>query len=125
MSYIPPGAKWYLAEIVQEFKISGEADNVLHTNLVLVRADSPEEAFHNAEMLGREGDAEYKNPEGRTVIARYRGLHDLNVIHGDLEHGTELIYDKRIGVSEDDLQRYLSCKEDLGVFKATDGLDGR
>jgi hypothetical protein len=43
MGYIPPGAEWYLAEIVEEFRIAGESENIVHTNLVLVRADSPDE----------------------------------------------------------------------------------
>jgi len=45
MSHIPPDAKWYLAEIVEEFRIESEPDNIVHTNMVLVRADSPEEAY--------------------------------------------------------------------------------
>jgi hypothetical protein len=36
-----PDAEWYLAEIVEEFRIAGETQNIVHTNLVLVRADSP------------------------------------------------------------------------------------
>jgi hypothetical protein len=45
MSYIPPDARWYLVEIVEEFRIESEPDNIVHTNMVLVRADSPEEAY--------------------------------------------------------------------------------
>lgn len=123
MSYIPPNAKWYLAEIVLEFRISGEKDNLVHTNLVLVRANSPEEAYQGAEQLGLDGNAQYINPEGKIVNVLYRGLHDLNVIHGDLEHGTELIYDERIGLTEDDLRNYVSSKADLGVFRPIGGLD--
>jgi hypothetical protein len=42
------------------------------------------------------------------------------VIDGELEHGTELIYDKRTGMSESDLALWISAKEDLGVFVPRD-----
>ncbi len=120
MAYIPPGAKWYLAEIVEEFRIQSEPENIVHTNIVLVRADSAEEAYQRAIALGKEGEMIYTNPEGRTVHVYFRGLRDLNVIHGELEHGTELIYEKRTGISELDLAQWLSSKEDLGVFRPRD-----
>jgi Domain of unknown function (DUF4288) len=116
MGYIPPGAEWYLAEIVEEFRIAGESENIVHTNLVLVRADSPDEAFERAEQLGRELNMEYTNPEGKTVTVRYRGLRDLNVIHDKLEHGAELIYQKDVGMTEEELEKWVSSKEELGVF---------
>lgn len=120
MAHIPADSKWYLAEIVEEFQIDGESDNIVHTNVVLVRADSPEEAYDRATALGREIEMTYTNPENKTVRAIYRGLRDLNVIFGELEHGTELIYSKQTGVSEADLARWISRKEDLGVFRPRD-----
>ncbi len=120
MGYIPPDAKWYLAEIVEEITIEGEGDRIVHTNTVLVRADSPEEAYDRAIDLGRAGEVTYENPDGKQVRVSYRGLRDLNVIDGELEHGTELIYDKRVGMSEADLARWVSSKDDLGVFKPRD-----
>jgi hypothetical protein len=41
MAYIPKDAKWYIAELVMEFQIEGESRNVVHVNIVLIRADSP------------------------------------------------------------------------------------
>jgi hypothetical protein len=120
MAYIPSDAKWYLAEIVEEIRIESEPENTVHTNTVLVRADSPEEAYQSALALGKEGEITYTNPDGKTVNVYFRGLRDLNVIHGELEHGTELIYDKQTGMSEPDLARWVSAKEDLGVFSPRD-----
>ena len=120
MAYIPPDARWYLAEIVEEIRIESEPENVVHTNIVLVRADSPEEAYQRALALGKEGEMTYTNPDGKTVQVYFRGLRDLNVIHGELEHGTELIYEKRTGMSESDFARWVPAKEDLGVFRPRD-----
>jgi hypothetical protein len=120
MSYIPPDAKWYLAEIVEEFRIESEPDNIVHTNMVLARADSPEEAYQSALALGKESEMTYTNPDGKAVQVYFRGLRDLNVIHDQLEHGAELIYSKRTGMSESDLAHWVSTKEDLGVFVQRD-----
>lgn len=120
MAYIPSDAKWYLAEIVEEIRIESESENIVHTNIVLVRADSPEEAYQNALALGKECEMTYTNPEGKTVQVYFRGLRDLNVIYDELEHGAELIYEKQTGISESDLARWVSAKEDLGIFRARD-----
>ena len=120
MSYIPPDARWYLADIVEEFRIESEPENIVHTNTILVRADSPEEAYQSALALGKEGEIAYTNPDGKNVQVYFRGLRDLNVIHGELEHGAELIYEKRTGMSESDLARWVSAKDDLGAFVPRD-----
>ena len=117
MAYIPADAKWYVAEIVEEYTIEGEPNNVVHTNLVLIRANSPEEAYDRAMLLGKEGEVIYENPEGKKVTLRFRGLRDLNVVHGELQHGTELIYEERIGMSQPEIDKLISRREDLGVFR--------
>ena len=40
----------------KEITVEGESRNVVHTNLLLVRADSPEEAYEKALELGAEGE---------------------------------------------------------------------
>ena len=52
MGYIPEDAKWYLADLVEEITVEGDPRNVVHTNMTLVRADSPEEAYQKAVQLG-------------------------------------------------------------------------
>jgi hypothetical protein len=117
MAFIPPGSKWYLAEIVLEIQIEGEGENIVHVNLVLVRADSPEEAYQRALAKGDSSSIEYENPEGRHITVTFRGLRDLNVIHGDLEDGPELIYERSVGVPESELNGWISTKDELGVFQ--------
>jgi|SRR5579862_2374913 len=117
MAYIPESAKWYLAEIVQQITVEGDPRNVVHTNLVLVRADSPEEAYEKAMELGTAGNQSYENPGGYRVTFRFRGLRDLNVIHDELEHGAELIYDEKTDMDEPAIQKWVSPKEELGVFR--------
>lgn len=117
MGYIPKDAKWYVAELVMEFQIEGDSRNVVHVNIILIRADSPEEAFEKAEQLGREAEDTYKNPDNRTVTVTYHGMRDLNVIHDELEHGAELMYEEKIGICEDKLQAMLTPKSELAIFR--------
>ena len=124
MGYIPPNAKWYLADIVQEITVDGDPRNVVHTNAVLVRADSPEEAYEKAMELGTDGDLSYENPDGKLVTFRFRGLRDLNVIHDELEHGTELTYSEDIGVDESKIQKWVTTKEELGIFRPIEEPSG-
>ena len=73
MAYIPRNAQWYVAEIVEEIQVEGDDRNVVHCNLVLIDASSPEDAYTRAQELGKLGENTYNNPEGRVVVARFRG----------------------------------------------------
>jgi hypothetical protein len=117
MAYIPEDAKWYIAELVMECQIEEELRNVVHVNIVLVRADSPQEAFEKAEQLGKESEDSYINEKNQQATWCYRGLRALNVIHDDLEHGAELMFEEKIGVSEHEVQDMLRHKSQLNVFR--------
>jgi hypothetical protein len=124
MAFIPEGAKWYLAELVQELRVAGDSRNVIWRNLTLVRADSPEHAYQEALRLGRDGDTEYDNPQGNRVEVRFRGISSLDVIHDELENGAELLFTSEIAVSEERLAQILQPKDSLNVFRPVRRLDG-
>lgn len=124
MAYIPRNAEWYIAEIVEELKVEGDARNVVHCNLVLIKASSPEDAYTRAEELGKLGESTYNNPEGRMVIARFRGLKELDVVHDPLEHGTELRYSEDVSVPEQRIVGLLKKKEQLNVFREVESTKG-
>lgn len=116
MGYIPDDARWYLADIILEHSIEDEPRSVVHINTVLVRAGSPERAYARALKLGQEREHEYQNTDGKKVETKFRGLCDLTVIHDKLRSGAELIYQERIGLSEDEVAKLVSLKAELGVF---------
>ena len=123
MGHIPEDAKWYIADLVEELTIEDEAENIVHINTTLIRADSPEEAYERAVTLGRQGEDTYKNPFGKQVKVTFRGLRDLNVVYGKLEHGTELFFDQKDGVSETDFAQLLTEKHNLNVFRPIESDD--
>jgi|HubBroStandDraft_6_1064221.scaffolds.fasta_scaffold246812_3 hypothetical protein len=125
MGWIPPGARWYLADIVEVITVEGETGNVVHTNTVLIEADSPEKACRRAIERGKEYEHTYTEPDGKRVITTFHGLRDLNVIHGEPVHGTELIYSRRDDLTPEELEKWISTKEELGVFAPIEPPGGR
>ena len=116
MGYIPEEAKWYLADVLVEMRIEGEPRSLIHINTLLVRADSPEEAHQKAWALGQQEEHSYDNTDGKRVTGVFRGLGEMNVIHDELEHGAELIYRERVGLSEEQICALVKPKAQLGVF---------
>jgi hypothetical protein len=117
MSYIPKNAKWYLADIMLEIQVQDEDTNIVHVNLTLIRANSPEEAYHLAIQVGKQSEIIYQNTDGKTVTMTFRGLRDLNVIHENLEHGSEIIFEELVDQSEEHISRLVRSKQDLAVFR--------
>lgn len=116
MGFIPKDARWYLADVVLEHRIDGDAENVVHINTHLVEAGSPDEAYEKALALGRGGEHEYENTDGHRIRVLFRGLRGLNVIHEPLEDGAELMYKEDVGVPEEQLRGWITPREQLGVF---------
>ena len=116
MGHIPAGTEWYLADLLMEITVHGAKSNVIHRNLTLIRADSPEEAYQKAEKTGKESETSYKNPKGRLVEVRFRGIAKLDAVYEPLEDGAELAFEETIGVSEQEIQRMIPAREKLDVF---------
>lgn len=124
MAFIPKDAKWYLTGIVEQITVEDDPRHVVHVNTILIRADSPEEAYQEAMRLGANANLSYPNPEGKTVTMNFLGLHDLNVIHDELEHGAELSYREFKTTDEATIREWVSAKEDLGVFARMRPMQG-
>jgi hypothetical protein len=97
--------------------MSGEHENIVHNNLILIRASSAEEAYEKAMARGHEMEDTYQSPEGETVTVLFRGLSDINLIQDELEDGAEIAYEEIPDISEEEIQEMLQPKEDLGIFQ--------
>jgi RimJ/RimL family protein N-acetyltransferase len=117
MGYIPADAKWYLADVVMAIRVGDAEQYVVHVNIHLVRADSPDEAHQKALALGREGEMTYANPAGEMVRFEFLGLRDLNVIHGELEDGVEITYNHYDALTRAEAEALVYAPAALGVFE--------
>lgn len=117
MAHIPDDTKWFIAQLVEEFRVGGSKRNAVHINYVLIEASRPGEAYQKAIKLGRQANNEYENSEGKKVIHRFVGLRDLDVIYFPIEHGCEIMFEERLGVGPAALRRLIRKKADLEAFR--------
>ena len=125
MAYIPEDAEWFLADLVEEIRVQGYKRNIVHINYVLVRAKTPEEAYREAMKLGKRANQRYENPEGRMVTHRFLGLHNLDAIFEPLEHGCEIMFVERLGLSSAGTRKLVRSKRRLEAFLPIRGRKGR
>jgi uncharacterized protein DUF4288 len=121
MPYIPPNRHWYIAELVMQFDIAGEADTLVHVDVKLISADSPDQAFAKAEQMGRDGEVAYQNTDHKHVLIKFRGLRDLFLIYDELGDGAELLYEERPAIRENEIAAMIKQKSALAVFRKDSG----
>jgi hypothetical protein len=88
----------------------------LHPSFEQRDIQSPEEAHQKAWALGQQEEHSCDDTDGRRLTGVFRGLGEMNVIHDELEHGAELIYRERVGLSEEQICALVKPKAQLGVF---------
>lgn len=117
--------EWYLAELVVKITVADDPRNVVHQNLVLIRADSAEEAYEKAIQLGKKEEISYKNPEGKDVHFRFEGVSDLvDIWSGELEDGAELDFRPTVAMPEEKIRSIVKPRECLRAFLPSRRADG-
>lgn len=109
-------SEWYLAELVMKITVAGDPRNVVHQNLVLVRASSSDEAYEKALQFGKNGEVSYDNPAGKAVQIRFEGISDLTEIYEDLEDGAELGFRYKVDMSEEQIRSLVLPRDCLPAF---------
>lgn len=118
MGHVPEDAEWYTAELVMEIVVHGARCNVVHRNLVLINAHSPDEAYSKALQNGQNSETQYMNLKDQFVEIRFRGIAQLDVVYEPLADGAELCFEERLEVPESEIQGVVLPKEKLKVFTA-------
>jgi hypothetical protein len=125
MAFVPDNAEWFLAEIVQEIRVTGCKRNIVQLNFVIIHASSPEAAYDRAHKFGKKGNMSYTNEKGKRVSIRFRGLRNLDVIYDPLEDGCEIMFDEKLGVTEAGIKKLVRPKKNMEVFLPIRGRPGR
>ncbi len=125
MAYVPDDAQWFLAQIIEEIRVEGSKRNIIHINHVLVEASCPEVAYMRALEIGEQSETEYENPFGKNVTIKFRGLRNLDVIHFPLEHGSEIMFVEKLGMSEAGVKKLVRSKDQLEAFRPIRKRRGR
>ena len=104
--------------------VSGDPRTVVHQDLTLILARTPQEAYEKALKLGKEGEAAYKNPGGDAVNIFFEGISDLTEICEELEDGSELAYRETVGMPEEEIRALIRPRDSLPAFLAPGRTDG-
>ena len=108
--------EWFLAELVMKITVADDPRNVVHQNLVLIRASSADEAYEKAIRFGKNGETSYDNPAGKPVQISFEGVSDLIDIIDDLEDGAELDFHYTVDMPEERIQSLVLPRERLRAF---------
>jgi hypothetical protein len=125
MAYIPKDVEWFLAQLVEEFRVQGSKRNIVHINYVLIRARTAEQAYRESMKLGKQSNQTYKNPHGKVVTHRFLGLRNLDAIFDSLDHGSEIMFVERLGMSAAGTRKLVRSKRELEAFLPVRGRKGR
>lgn len=111
-AYIPIGTEYYFAEIVESILINGMTSGQIVT--MLVKADSPSEAFNKTNKFTRKINITKKSG----AIREFIGIRDISPIHDTLEHGSEIAFDELHGLSQKEIDALKVEKEHLSIFRS-------
>jgi Domain of unknown function (DUF4288) len=83
--------KWYVAELIVECRVGRERANLWDRQIVVLRAETSEEAYDVAVKLGKKQNSVYLNAEGKKVHWRFKGLGNLDQLTSKaIRSGTEI-----------------------------------
>jgi hypothetical protein len=107
---------WYIGELVMEITVSGATSNVVHRNMVLIKAIDSQEAYEKAMQMGLKAETSYQNPEDQLVRITFRGISKLDAMYEEIEDGSELTFEEQIGLSANEIEQLITPKERLRAF---------
>lgn len=110
--------KWYISHEILSFESSKQNEAVdcltIWENLILIKANDPEEAYQKAVEHGRLQE-ESVEIDGTDGYCRFLGLKNLFLIYDQLQDGTELEwYQREVSVSQ--IGNLIKSKERLHAF---------
>src|SRR5688572_23455006 len=117
--------KWYVAEVVVEITVAREKQNVVHFNLVLLRAENREKAYQKALRLSKAYQTSYLNPAGRLVRHYFRGIASLEeYMDFTPTDGSEITFREVVGLTQSQIKAVVKPKRELGIFLKQRGSVG-
>lgn len=109
---------WYLSREIVYFEFADQTNQdeyQVWENLILINAQSPEEAYQKALKHGfdSEGDVTIDGQKGRS---KFKGLKTLVPVYEDIEDGAEIEWIEYV-VEKDELESLVKLKENLPAFQ--------
>ena len=89
-------ARWYVAKLIEEIAIEDDPLKVIHRTVTVLYANSEQEAYEKALVLGKEREITYRNTAAKLVRTTFWGLGELNVIHDNPDHGVDFFKEEPV-----------------------------
>jgi hypothetical protein len=96
--------------------VADDPRNVVHQNLVLIRADSADEAYEKAIQFGKKEEISYDNPAGKAVHFHFEGVSYLVDIIDGLEDGAELDFHYTVAMPNENIRSLVPPRDRLRAF---------
>jgi hypothetical protein len=109
---------WYLSREIICFEFADQTDQdeyQIWENLILINAQSPEEAYQKALKHGFDSEEEV-TIDGRKGRSKFKGLKTLIAVYEDIEDGAEIEWLECV-VEKDELESLVKPKENLPAFR--------
>lgn len=89
-------ARWYIAKLIEEIAVEDDPLKVIHRTVTVIYANSEQEAYERAILLGKEREIIYRNPGDKLVRTIFWGLGELNVVSESPDHGFDFFDEERV-----------------------------
>jgi hypothetical protein len=116
--------KWYVSHEILFLEIENdptEDEIEVWENLILIKAESPEEAYQKAMKHGVDSEDDV-GVNGRKGRLKFKGLKDLVLIYDDLEDGAEIEWHQS-KVRRTEFDGMLKPKMDMHAFNPAEKMD--
>ncbi|MDY0746372.1 DUF4288 domain-containing protein [Paucibacter sp. R3-3] len=113
---------WYVATYVHRFVVLDEDNEDMSRryttwkNTILVKAESPNEAYRKAIKVGKLGCKPYENMNGQKVRFVYEGLSSLVPIYEELADGSEIFWSSQVSQLRT-IRKMVKSKGELEAFE--------
>ena len=115
---------WYVASLVERFEFYDEdiasANHRCEAweNLVLIKAETPDEAYRKVVALGKlHNRSEMWTPAGRKGAWRFEGISSLLPVYEELEDGAEIRWTKHQNKAVKTIKAKVKRKAQLEAFR--------
>lgn len=110
--------RWYLSHEILYLEpddVSNERERLVWENLILINANSPDEAYQKALQHGLDSQCEVK-VDGQPRRFKFKGLKNLVLIYDDLEDGAEIEW-LETTLDKEELEKLIRAKQDMHAFR--------
>jgi len=117
--------QWYIADVIEEYRIEGYKRAFVWVNKHLIRANSGQLAYKKAIEIGKISNRKYKNTDNKRVHSIFRGLMNLLPIYEPLEDGAEIQWTDNGQMTEKAIRKLIAPKQRLQALQKTKELKSR